>query len=175
MSAKRIVNARKLAASRSELQGTVQIQSLTGAHDRLADTGGELEYTLAFQYSGSDQDSLPQVNVELQAEVNLLCQRQLQPFTQQVSAESQVVLVADEAQAEQVVEHYEPFACSDIELDIEALLAEELLLALPLVAIDPAAERLQTTVDEQTGAGEQDDHPFAGLAALKQKLAAKKD
>ncbi len=173
MSAKRTVNARKLAANRAELQGSVQIQALTGAHDRLAEPDGVLEYSMAFGFTKDGEDSLAVINLELQAEVSLRCQRSLQPFRQVTRSKSQVVLVADVAQAELMSEDYEPFACADIELNIEDLLTEELLLALPLVAIDPESEKFRSANDEQTNVGEQDQHPFAGLAALKKDLAAK--
>lgn len=174
MSAQRIVNARKLAANRSELQGSVEIQALTGVHDRLADTDGELTYTLVFHPTMDDQDPLVVVDLDLRTEVSLMCQRSLKPFRQTIASKSQVVLVVDEAQAEELAEDYEPFACKDVELDLHALLAEELLLALPLVAINPDAEELHPERDQHAEAGDED-NPFAGLAALKKDLAAKKD
>ncbi len=175
MSATRIVNARKLAVNRSELQGSVPIQALSGVHERLADTVGELNYRLYFHSIRGDEGMLPVVRVNLRAEVSLQCQRSMQPFRQLVKSESQVVLVADEKQAETLGDEYEPFACADDELNINALLGEELLLALPLVAIDPKADPPATAGAEQNDAGEQEQHPFAGLAAIKTKLAAAKD
>ncbi len=173
MSAQRTVNARKLAANRSELQGSVEIQTLTGVHDRLAGTDGELSYQLAFHPTMDDQEPLVVVDVDLQTDVTLTCQRSLQPFQHRVKTQSQVVLVIDESQAEQLAEDYEPFACKDIELDINALLTEELLLALPLVPVNPQAEELQSTDEQHIDTGEQDQNPFAGLAALKKDLADK--
>lgn len=173
MSAQRTVNARKLAANRSELQGSVEIQTLTGVHDRLAGTDGELSYQLAFHPTMDDQEPLVVVDVDLQTDVTLTCQRSLQPFQHRVKTKSQVVLVVDESQAEQLAEDYEPFACKDLELDINALLIEELLLALPLVPVNPEAEELQSTDEQHIEAGEQDQNPFAGLAALKKDLADK--
>lgn len=174
MSAQRTVNARKLASNRSELQGSVAIQALTGIHDRLASTDGELEYQLAFHPTMDDQDPLVVVDLDMRTKVQMECQRTLEPYWQRIRAKSQVVLVTDVAQAEELAEDYEPFACVDTELDIRALLTEELLLALPLVAINPEAEEMQP-VDEEQHDGEQDDNPFAELAALKKDLSAKDD
>lgn len=178
MSAMRIVNARKLAANQATLQGSLPIEALTDTHDRLVNSTGELDYTLVFDALRNQSDSFPVVVIKLQAEVCLACQRSLKPYQQLVSAESQVALVVGAEQAKGIGEEYEPFACLDSELDIFALLTEELLLALPLVAIDsnaPVKQVVTNEIDKQIETEQLEKHPFAGLADLKQKLTAKQD
>ena len=110
------------------------------------------------------------LHLGLQAQVPQTCQRCLAPYAQPVTVDRWFRFVADEAtalaeddDAEEDLLVFEP------RFDLQALVEDELLLALPLVPMHeqcPTPVRLQAgDIDAPTDAGQP--HPFAALAALK--------
>jgi uncharacterized protein len=79
---------------------------------------------------------LPQLSLTVKGEVRLVCQRCLSPFTQPINAESRLVLVTDEAQAEATEERLDDESIDVIvastAMDLLALVEDEALLSLPL-------------------------------------------
>jgi uncharacterized protein len=75
------------------------------------------------------------VNTELKGKVVLSCQRCLQPVDVAIAGGSALILVASDAEAEQVPEEFEPVVVEANQLDLSWLAEEEMLLALPLVPL----------------------------------------
>jgi uncharacterized protein len=110
------------------------------------------------------------LHVEAQGRVAQICQRCLHPFAAEVTVDRWFRFVADEATAAQEDdESEEDVLVLEPRFDLQALMEDELLMALPLV---PMHETCPTPV--KTTAGDLKDappnekpHPFAALAALK--------
>jgi len=120
--------------------------------------GSEIEFEIAF-----DLDEQRQVvaDVETHGKVCLQCQRTLKTFRQAVRSQSRVAIVADERQEAQLPADYEVRLCPDQRLEVLDLVGEEVLLALPLVPVDPDSEPLP----DQTPSS--DTHrPFEALGKL---------
>lgn len=130
---------------------------------------------VAWQARGEERTPLggePQAWLHLQAsaEVQLVCQRCLQPMPVPLQVQRSFLFVRDEATAEQLDEEME----DDVlvlprQLDLLELLEDELILALPLV---PRHEACPQPLPMVAGTAEPasegpEPHPFAALAALK--------
>lgn len=109
------------------------------------------------------------LHLEAKATVTLQCQRCLQGMAQPIEVVRSFRFVADDAEAERLDEESE----DDVlalpprgRLDLQPLVEDELILALPLVPRhETCPEPLPLPVDDlEDGPAE---HPFAKLAALK--------
>ncbi len=97
------------------------------------------------------------------AEVELPCQRCLQPMAVALVVDRRFRFVADEAEAERLdADSEDDVLAVAPALDLHALLEDELILALPLV---PRHEHC--TLPAAAAADGAAAHPFAGLAALR--------
>lgn len=107
------------------------------------------------------------LELEGQAEVPLTCQRCLQPMSQPLQVQRRFRFVRSEDEAARLDEEIE----DDVlvlsgRLDLQALLEDELILALPIV---PRHEACPTPLPAQAPEGEEEQapRPFAALAALR--------
>ena len=91
------INSLEFCRVAEQASGTTAVAEFVRLRADLHDASGELSW--AFQ-GGRHSEGLPQLSLTVKGEVRLVCQRCLTPFTQQINAESRLVLVADEAQAE---------------------------------------------------------------------------
>lgn len=115
-----------------------------------------------------DRNKAARMDVHVFGSVPLLCQRGLYRYVQPVDSESSVVVVADEDELKALPEELEPKVVPEGRLKLVELVEDELLLALPLVPLDPEADPIMpepaSGTDEPTAAL---DNPFAALAGLK--------
>lgn len=166
------VEPRKLA----EQGGSVSGQTTVSALPRLAEfshSQGE-QVDVALQFERSAEDSLCTVTGTVSSRLQLVCQRCLEPVMYDITARVGLALVWSEEEAESLPERYDPWLMSDEKLSLVPLLEEELLLALPLVAMHEQcpnplrnpATLTPTSVETET-TEEQADNPFAILATLK--------
>lgn len=79
------------------------------------------------------------VDTKLGGQVVLTCQRCLRPVSVPINGDGALVLVADDAAAEQVPEGREPVVAEANQVDLTWLAEEEMLLALPLVPLHDEA------------------------------------
>ncbi|MFW5815361.1 MAG: YceD family protein [Wenzhouxiangella sp.] len=160
------LNPFKAAQARREFAGTMRLSELRPVLDLINDPGdAEIEFELGFDL---DDQREVRVNVRVCGEVPMICQRSLRPFHYAVDSESIVAIVDSEAAAARLPEDYEPLVIAEPKLRIADLVAEELLLALPLVPRAPDSEPVGAR--EATDAQDADTHrPFAVLADLARK------
>lgn len=106
--------------------------------------------------------------VQAQAEVELVCQRCMQPLQVAISSDSRVFLLHAEADAERVPVDVEMMLAPDGRLRMDELVAEELLLALPLAPLhgedQVCAARSDAAADLPPD--EEVQRPFAALGNL---------
>lgn len=152
--------------------------------DRLADGGAEVDFavplsqlpgvaagvagSVAGRASFARTQGLPVAELTVRGAATLECQRCMQPMSVPIDTIVRVALVASEADVARVPPELEPVLAPGGRVSIGALLAEELLLTLPIVALHGEGEPCAAS-PAQTAAGEpaQDTHkPFARLADL---------
>ena len=123
-----------------------------------------------------DRQGLVTIEVRVQAELPLVCQRSLQTYVEHVNRHSHLAVIEDMAEQEALPEHYEPVLVEEKRLALRDLVEEELLLAVPQVPRSPDAGELELPGDASMEASpemekEQTHRPFAGLAGLIKETA----
>lgn len=155
-----------MVAARREFEGRVLLSAMARLRDSLVDAEGEVRYVLAFD---TDNLKVPYLELRIEAELPLECQRSLQRFLQPVRVVQRLGLIRDEAEEAALPPDYEPLLVpADGLLRPAELVEDELILALPVVPVSPDAEAVERdfapTVEETAQA-----NPFAALAGWKKE------
>lgn len=161
------LDAWRMVSARRGVEGRLPLSSLTRLADSLIDTEGEdVIYSLDF-----DRDALqvPYVELRIEAELPLLCQRTLQRFLLPVKIVQRLGLIRDESEEAALPPDYEPLLMpADGMLQGAGLVEDELILAVPVVPTMPGTEAMERDWPAPEAEVERAS-PFAALSALKQK------
>ncbi len=158
-----------MVAARRCFDGRLPLSAMARLRDLLADTEGEARFSLEF---GQDVLQVPFAELRVDVELPLVCQRSLERFLHPVSLLQRFALIREGDGDEEAVEasllpDYEVLQLADDGLMRPAELVEdELILAVPLVPVQPGSESVErdwpVTVEDEVRT-----NPFAALAALK--------
>lgn len=153
-----------MVAARRSFEGRLPLSSMTRLQGLLNDTDGEARYTIEFDH---DALRVPYVELRIEAQLPLVCQRSLQRFLLPVSLVQRLGLVRDEADEAALPPDYEALLVpEDGMLHPADLVEDELVLAVPVVPVNPesdAVERDWPAQEEELAKA----NPFAALASLK--------
>lgn len=155
-----MVAAKRLFDGRLPLSGMPRLRPV------LADADGDCRFEVEF---GVDAMGMRYVDVRAEAELPLLCQRSLERFLHPVRINQRLGLITDESQEAALPEGVEPLLLdASGELNPAGLVEDELILAVPVVPIDPASAEIEAEWPEEAEV-EEKPNPFAALAALKEQ------
>ncbi len=159
-----VLDAWRMVAARREFEGRIPLAAMTRLASSLLDTEGEVRFRLAF---GIDALQVSYVELEIDAELPMECQSSLKRFLLPVQISQRLGLIRDEADEAALPEEYEALLVdADAMLRPAELVEDELILALPVVAVAPDAEAVERdfapTTEEAASA-----NPFAALVGLK--------
>ncbi|HVY07600.1 MAG TPA: YceD family protein [Burkholderiales bacterium] len=159
------VDSVAFARDARELRGRLPVADLARLRDALVDTDGDVAYRLA---GSMDKDGKATLQLEVAAKLQLVCQRCLGPVEFDLQSTRDLVLVppgqplADPADEPDDVEEIH----ADAKLDVAALVEDEVILSLPMVAAHEAGEcampKSQEGMNETQSA-------FGSLASLKRQ------
>lgn len=176
-----------LATSGRIFEGRLPVSSLPRLLPLLvldddADTQHEVEYMLEF---GKDEGGTPRITGSVTATLPVKCQRCMGIMALPVSTKTQLGIVATREAAQQLPEPYEPLLLpiseDDDGISIASIVEDELILALPLVAMHnkedcPQGDAFLGTKDgQEDAAAMQRENPFAVLSQLKTSSSEKSD
>jgi uncharacterized protein len=163
----------KLATAHAEFDLEVPFADLPGMPAEWAAATGMVHATLRF----AREQGLPVADVAIEGSVPMICQRCLEPMRQELASSSRVAIVSSSAQADTVPAEWETVLASDGQLSLAALIAEEVLLSLPVVPRHALARDCETPgeqVLESVAAAPaqltETQRPFADLRALLGKV-----
>ncbi len=159
-----LVNYWRSAHARRGFQGTWPVARLERLRGLLASDAGEVTFAARF---GIDDSGYAFVDLSVQAELTLTCQRTLEPFGFPIELEVRLGLIASEADAAALPEGYEPLVAREEPSPLMDLVEDELILALPLIAKKPVGPEEPAFVFETEPAPESSASPFEALEALK--------
>lgn len=149
-----------------EIQGKWPLNQLKRLSEALVDNEGEVEVSLRFDKAGH----IPYIKGHVAASLQLTCQRCLQPLVYPVDHDFKLGLVFNEDQIERLPDEFEPYLVEDEDNYLADLLEDELLLALPIVAMhEYDCAEYSSTDSEQAGEVDTQDvkeNPFAALKDL---------
>ncbi len=159
-----VLDAWRMVAARREFEGRIPLAAMTRLASSLFDTEGEVRYRLSF---GIDGLRVSYVELGIEAELPMECQSSLKRFLFPVQISQRLGLIREEADEAALPEEYEALLVgADAMLRPAELVEDELILALPVVAVAPDAEVVERdfapTAEETASV-----NPFAALVGLK--------
>ncbi|RDH83726.1 MAG: metal-binding protein [endosymbiont of Galathealinum brachiosum] len=150
-----------------EIQGKLPIKQLKRLSESLLSNDGDLTVELKFDRIGP----VPFIVGHITAQLELKCQRCMQSMAHPVDLHFKLGMVQKEEQIEKLPEDMEPYLIETDNNHLPDMLEEELLLALPLVAMHEfdCSDYLQKQVLEQQDEvekPEEKENPFSVLKDL---------
>lgn len=151
-----VINSLSFAREADSLQGELRVAGLTRVHDKLADTAGSLSYRVVCSLGSRNR---PQLALQLDGVLSVCCQRCLEGIDYPVEVRSLLEFVDDEDNLtqEEIEDDSRDFLPVQAELDIVALIEDEIILNLPL------APRHESCALPETGQGTGKTSPFSVL------------
>ena len=131
MSNEIVIDSISFAKKSESLQGKIAISRLERARESLASSDGELNFRLIGEL---DSQHRPNLVLSISGQVALTCQRCLAEFQHNLDVKSRLVLVTSEAKLPHINSE-DPdvdVVVASGKLDVLELLADEIILGLPL-------------------------------------------
>lgn len=167
------VDARKLASNGAVFHTSDEVGRFERFADGLADREGSVATELEFY---RDEQGGYRLDMQLDADVKLLCQRCLEPMDAKISVGARVQVVWTEAQMQALPRDLDGVIQEDDHLDLQAVVEDELIVATPYTSYHETADcgpRRFESVDEQSvkeqKAEDDQDNPFAVLKSMKEE------
>jgi len=155
-----------MVAAKRLFEGHLPLSGMPRLLPVLVDAGGDCRFEVEF---GVDAMGMRYVDVRAEAELPLICQRTLERFLHPVRIDQRLGLITDESQEAALPEGVEPLLLdASGELNPAGLVEDELILAVPVVPIDPASAEIEAKWPDEVEVDEKP-NPFAALAALKEQ------
>ncbi len=155
--------------------GTVSLQEFSRLAPECVDGGANARviWSAQGQLRGSTEaTAAPWLHLQVRSELPLVCQRCLEPVQTPVEIDQWFRFVPDEDTAEKLDDDAdEDLLVESAEFDLRALVEDELLLAMPLIASHatcPRPPRLSAQDPGFEAAAEGRPRPFAALERLRQ-------
>lgn len=147
----------------ADFEGAWPVSSFERLAEALCNNRGEVMVRLKFGIRAGT----PCLDGRVQAELEMRCERCLEPVAQHIESDFRFGLVTSEDEADLLPKEFEPLLVSDTEQSLVELVEDELLLSLPIVARhdDECSELLQKHNDDDDA--QHDTYkPFAALKDL---------
>ena len=119
-----------------------------------------------------NETGLAVIKGQIEAEMQMICNRCLDATALKVETQTEVVLVGSDAQAERLQDSFDIWLVEDQTLVLKDFIEDELLLAMPLVIVhdecEPERKLIEALPDEEfSDEQEEKANPFAALKDLK--------
>ena len=162
MSKRIVINSQAFARDAGLLQGELPIASLTRLLDKLVDSAGSLSYRVTGRLGPRNR---PQLQLQLDGMLSVCCQRCLEGIDYPIALRSVLEFVDDEEDLtqEEFEDDSKDFLPVQSELDVVALIEDEIILDLP------SAPRHESCALPDMGQGAGRVSPFSVLKSLKGK------
>jgi len=164
------VDVHQLAAQGAVLEERFQLSKFARLRPLLAVMEESDSRTARARFRFRRQEGRSLASIEVEANLPLVCQRCLQTVNWPIAGSTQLAFAEPGSVAAGAADQYEVFETRDGVVTLTDVVEEELLLALPLVALH-APDACETTVpqderSEDPAASERAQTPFAGLKDL---------
>jgi len=175
-----LIDPWKAADGKRTFQGTMPLRRMKRLTTLLAADGGTVNFRARFSY---DKQKNVVLDLSVSTELELICQRSLEPYCEPVQRSSQLLVIenSDEysdqnlggslAGQELMQESYDPILVENRRLALLEAVEDELLLGIPQVPVNPAVKEIEWNTDgaEIAASGLKEEplqRPFAGLAGM---------
>jgi uncharacterized protein len=163
-----VLDAWKMVAARRGVEGRLPLSALARLEGSLLDTEGDVRFALDFD---RDQFQVPYVELRIDAELPLECQRSMERFLLPVQIVQRLGLIRDEADEAALPPGYEPLLVPDDgELRTIELVEDELILAVPVVPVKPGSEAVERDWPDTQADQDEFTHSSANPIAARSEL-----
>jgi uncharacterized protein len=155
----------RAAEGKRIFSGTIPFSRMKRLAAELVDAQGEASFTASFRV---DLDKRVIIDLQVEAALPLVCQSSLEVYDEMVNRQSELAVIGDEYEQDDLPEHYEPVQTEKGRLAIASLVEDELLLALPQIPRKSGLQKVEystgglPSVEESPEAGVKK-NPFAAL------------
>jgi uncharacterized protein len=156
-----------------EISGSLLLRDLVRLRDCLLDTDGKVCFELRFS---RDRRRYARVDGAIQTQVSLECQRCLGKLVFPIEKQFSVAFVQGIDEAERLPETLEPCLVEEGRVNLQELIEDEILLALPQVPLhdvnvcqQPRSAFSEEIAFESISDEQEADHPFSILERLKRE------
>lgn len=132
-----LLAVRKSVNAEAVFSGRIKAENLPRIHTAVSSLCDSFEVVLAFMKSETNKAC---VEVKVKGLIGLECQRCLQPVDFFVDTDSTLVFVPHDEEAKSILKNAEPWVVSDDQLNVHDMVEEEILLALPIIAMHEQCE-----------------------------------
>ncbi len=155
----------RAAEGKRLFSGTIPLSRMKRLAELLVDASGEASFTARFR---KDLEQRIIIDLEVKAALPLICQASLEVYDEMVSRYTELAVIDNEHEIEDLPEAYEPVQTENGRLAIAKLVEDELLLGLPQIPRKPGLEIVDfstggDTVVEETQESGKTKNPFAAL------------
>jgi uncharacterized protein len=164
------VNPWTAAEGQRQFAGSMALSQMLRLLPLLSSEDGLVRFELAFQL---DQERRPEIDIQVIAELPLICQRSLQQYLEPIRRQSVVIVVMTQAEQDLLPEAAEPVLVEEGRIALKRLVEDELLLAVPLVPRNPDVDIVDLSTGDNEIVEDEKRQPFAELAKLKSSLEQK--
>lgn len=119
-----------LGVRQAVLSDEIELRKLARLAGMLNSASGSVKASLRF---GQRRDGWLKLELEYETSVELVCQRCLEPLTQQIADKVEIALVESESMEGLVPEGFEPVVLDEARLLPAQLIEDELIISIPLV------------------------------------------
>jgi uncharacterized protein len=167
MSAQAVINSLEFARQGGTLRGTIPVAELGRLQDVLWSNDGAVDYTLS---GGIDERGKAVLRGTIAGTLWLKCQRCFGALAYPVNLTPQFELVEDESGFVDLAEEADSIDLikAEPELDVVALIEDEILLGLPMSPMHPLAE-CEAAPQMAQAEADKPESAFSALAALKKQ------
>ncbi|TDR53751.1 uncharacterized protein DFP85_10839 [Halomonas ventosae] len=127
----------KLAARAEHLEGLVALSDMARLAEEVGGQSGDAQVWLDFAI---DPQGRREIRGHLKADLQLPCRRCLEPMAQQVESDFRLGMVTSDALAAELPSTHEPVLVENEQLNLLAVVEDELILSLPQVVYHDEAE-----------------------------------
>ena len=120
----------RAAEGKRIFSGTIPFSRMKRLVAELVDSQGEASFTASFSV---DLEKRVIIDLQVEAALPLVCQASLEVYDEMVNRQSELAVIDDEYEQDDLPEHYEPVQTENGRLAIASLVEDELLLALPQI------------------------------------------
>jgi uncharacterized protein len=136
------LDPRKVFRQALQIQGHIAVSALDRLCGLLLDEQGVVSASLTFEV---DSDRRLRIRGHVSAEVNVVCQRCMQPMTQVLNDTIDLVMVSSEDRMKQLPASLDPWFCGEDDMLIPAdIVEEQLILAMPIVSMHQSCIDIDT-------------------------------
>mgnify|MGYP000880284414 CR=1 FL=1 len=128
------VDTRKVFLQQTQIKGIVALERLSRFKESLASDVGKIWVSLNFSINESGQKL---IRGKLSADIEVFCQRCLEPLTINLVDEIKLILLSDENEINRLAANLDPWVCSNYRLYLARMIEEQLILCMPLITYHP--------------------------------------